>query len=99
MFAAEGRHGHHQWLVEFSTQPGDMELFANRLDAHLKELNSDYEAKRTKDIFLDGPEITIARSGLFDLWLASTGKRGGQRKVPRLSNDRALIAQMLELND
>lgn len=99
VYAAEGRHGHHQWLVEFAMPPADLRLFAERLDLHLKELNSDYEAKRYKGIFLDGPEVTVARQGLFDRWLASTGKRGGQRKVPRLSNDRVLIAQLLEMNN
>ena len=99
VFATEGHHGRHQWLVEFARRPGDLQQFASRLDAHLKELNSDYEAKRAKDIFLDGPEVTVAGQGLFDRWLASTGKRGGQRKVPRLSNDRAIISQMLEMNN
>lgn len=99
VYASEGQHGHHQWLIEFGCRPHDIKLFAERLDAHLKELNSDYEAKRYKNIFLDMPEITIARTGLFDRWLGSTGKRGGQRKVPRLVNDRAIISQMLEINN
>lgn len=99
VYAAEGKHGHHQWLVEFSTPPSDLQQFATRLDFHLKELNSDYEAKRYKDLFLDAPQITVARNGVFEQWLGSTGKLGGQRKVPRLSNDRAIISQILEINN
>lgn len=99
VYAAEGKHGHHQWLVEFSVPPKDTEQFAESLDSHLKELNSDYEAKRYKGIFLDGPEITVAREGVFERWLGETGKLGGQRKVPRLSNDRALISQLLDINN
>ena len=67
------------------------------LDQHLREANSDYDAKRTGDIFLAPPSLVIAPIGLFDRWLASTGKLGGQRKVPRLSNNRDLIEQMLRL--
>ena len=69
------------------------------LDQHLREANSDYDAKRTGDIFLDAPSLVIAPIGLFDRWLASTGKLGGQRKVPRLSNNRTIIDQMLALID
>ena len=66
------------------------------LDQHLREVNSDYDAKRTGDIFLVAPLLTIAPNGLFDRWLASTGKLGGQRKVPRLNNNRDIIEQMLQ---
>ena len=62
-------------------------------------MNSDYEAKRAGDIFLDAPTVVVARAGLFDDWLATTGKLGGQRKIPRLSNDRRIIEAMLKLND
>ena len=99
VYAAGGKHGHHQWLVEFSQLPADLQGFADSLDRHLKEVNSDYEAKRYKGLFLDGPEVVIAHKGLFDKWLGTTGKLGGQRKVPRLSNDRALISKLLEINN
>lgn len=99
VYAAGGKHGHHQWLVEFSQLPADLQGFADSLDCHLKEVNSDYEAKRYKGLFLDGPEVVIAHKGLFDKWLGITGKLGGQRKVPRLSNDRALISRLLEINN
>ena len=77
--------------------PNDTERFMQLLDSNLREVNSDYDAKRSGDIFLAGPSLVIAPSGLFDRWLASTGKLGGQRKVPRLSNDRKIIEQMLQL--
>ena len=67
------------------------------LDHKLREVNSDYDAKRTGNIFLDRLSVVEAPAGLFDRWLASTGKLGGQRKVPRLSNDRHLIEPMLKL--
>ena len=63
----------------------------------MREVNSDYDAKRKGDIFLAAPSLVIAPEGLFDRWLASTGKLGGQRKVPRLNNDRTVIEQMLAL--
>ena len=89
----------HQWLIEFSTQPDDLQRFARLLDARLQEVNSDYEAKRYKDITLQHLEIIQARSGLFNDWLKSKGKLGGQHKVPRLSNSREHIEELLHLNE
>ena len=97
VYAQDNRRGHHQWLIEFARQPVDTARFMQLLDQHLREANSDYDAKRTGDIFLDAPSLVIAPIGLFDKWLASTGKLGGQRKVPRLSNNRTIIDQMLAL--
>ena len=88
----------HQWLIEFSTPPDDLQRFARLLDARLQELNSDYEAKRYKDITLQHLEIIPARRGLFNDWLKQKGKLGGQHKVPRLSNSREQIEEMLGLN-
>lgn len=73
-------------------------LFEKILDEALQHENSDYAAKRSDSIFLDPLSVTIARPGLFDKWLASTGKLGGQRKVPRLANDRHIIDPLLNLN-
>lgn len=98
IYATEHSHGRHQWLIEFDTMPTDLDAFADRLDRALCDENSDYQAKRAGSIFLDRLEIIPARRGLFDDWLASTGKLGGQRKVPRLSNDRTTIEQMLRFN-
>ena len=99
VYAHGGDRGHHQWLIEFDGEPADVDRFMRLLDQHLRESNSDYDAKRTGDIFLAQPSLVIAPSGLFDRWLASTGKLGGQRKVPRLSNNRDLIEQMLAMID
>ena len=89
----------HQWLVEFSKAPADLQQFAAILDRKLQELNSDYEAKRYKDITLQPLEIVAARQGLFNDWLKAKGKLGGQHKVPRLSNSREHIDQLLAMND
>ena len=97
VYYSNSERGHHQWLIEFAQQPDDKERFIQLLDEHLREVNSDYDAKRTGDIFLAAPTMVIAPTGLFDRWLASTGKLGGQRKVPRLSNNREIIDQMLAL--
>jgi hypothetical protein len=97
VYSISGQSGHHQWLIEFAREPQDKERFMQLLDQHLREVNSDYDAKRRGDIFLLAPSLVIAPNGLFDRWLASTGKLGGQRKVPRLSNNRDIIDQMLTL--
>ncbi len=88
----------HQWLVEFVQEPQDLAGFAHILDETLQQVNSDYEAKRYKDITLQPLELVVARRGLFHDWLASKGKLGGQHKVPRLSNSRAHIEEMLIFN-
>lgn len=88
----------HQWLIEFNRRPQDLEQFATLLDRQLQTLNSDYEAKRYKDITLQRLEIVEARQGLFNDWLKQQGKLGGQHKVPRLSNSREHIEQLLKLN-
>ena len=89
----------HQWLIEFSKQPNDLAQFADLLDSRLQQLNSDYEAKRYKDITLQHLEIIPARQGLFNDWMKQRGKLGGQNKVPRLSNGREHIEQLLKLNE
>jgi hypothetical protein len=88
----------HQWLIEFSRQPKDLKQFAALLDKRLQEINSDYEAKRYKDITLQPLEIIEARQNLFNDWLKLRGKLGGQHKVPRLSNSRDTIEQLLAIN-
>lgn len=91
-------HCRHQWLIEFRRQPDDPARFAALLDGKLQELNSDYEAKRFKSITLQPLEVVTARPGLFNAWMKQRGKLGGQHKVPRLSNSREYIDQLLELN-
>ncbi len=89
----------HQWLIEFSKEPEDINTFAHILDQALQKINSDYEAKRYKDITLQPLEIIKARSGVFNDWLRQKGKLGGQHKIPRLSNKREYIEQILALNE
>ena len=88
----------HQWLIEFAIPPADFSAFATLLDQALQTINSDYEAKRYKDITLQELEIVPARKGLFDAWLKEKGKLGGQHKIPRLSNSRDIIEDMMRLN-
>ncbi|ERK39175.1 GH3 auxin-responsive promoter [Segatella baroniae F0067] len=89
----------HQWLIEFSKAPDDLKRFGNLLDRKLQEVNSDYEAKRFHDITLQPLEIVKAREGLFNDWLKLNGKLGGQHKVPRLSNSRKNMEELLQLNE
>lgn len=100
LYAHGSRKGRHQWLIEWDTPPTDIKAFAVTLDEELRKLNSDYDAKRSGNIFLASPEIISASRGLFDKWLKEAGnhKLGGQRKVPRLSNNRELMEKLLELN-
>ena len=88
----------HQWVIEFAQMPDSVEHFANVLDKSLQQINSDYEAKRFHDITLQHLEVVVAREGLFDDWLKSKGKLGGQHKVPRLANNRNIIDEVLEMN-
>jgi len=89
----------HQWLIEFSKAPADLTLFADLLDRKLQEVNSDYEAKRYKDITLQHLEIIPARQGLFNDWLKAKGKLGGQHKVPRLSNSREYVEELMAMGN
>lgn len=89
----------HQWLIEFSKEPADMNEFAYLLDTKLQSINSDYEAKRFHDITLQQLEVVKAKPGLFSEWLKKKGKLGGQHKIPRLSNSRKNIDELLEMNN
>ncbi|WP_055435592.1 GH3 auxin-responsive promoter family protein [Lacinutrix algicola] len=90
--------GAHQWLIEFKTPPKDIDYFNELFDNALKSLNSDYEAKRYSNMTLNKPKITIARTKLFYDWLKDNNKLGGQHKVPRLSNTRDYIDELLKHN-
>lgn len=98
VFAGNNSKGRHEWLIEFEKAPQSIEEFADRLDNALQDVNSDYQAKRYKGIFLERLSIVVGRKGVFETWLASTGKLGGQRKVPRLSNTRYPMDALLEIN-
>lgn len=97
-FVEGNKKAHHSWIIEFATLPADVADFAARLDKHLQEVNSDYEAKRYKGIFLDQLELHVAQPGLFNRWLKEKkGKLGGQIKIPRLSNSRKYLEELLTL--
>jgi len=98
IFMEEGKKGGHHWLIEFVKMPDDINKFRDILDLTLQKVNSDYEAKRYKDITLDKPELTVAKKNLFYNWLKAKGKIGGQNKVPRLANNRKYIDELLILN-
>ena len=89
--------GGHEWLIEFEQEPASLEYFKEVLDNALKSINSDYEAKRYKNLALDPPQIHAVPPGTFYNWMRSRGKLGGQHKVPRLANDRAYVDSILEI--
>ena len=98
LFFSEHSNGTHEWLIEFEKEPRSLEHFTIELDAALKETNSDYEAKRYKDIALRLPLVRMLPKGSFTKWLRSKGKLGGQHKVPRLSNERKILEEILKLS-
>jgi hypothetical protein len=97
VYFSDSGNGGHEWLIEFEKEPTDINHFAIELDSALKSVNSDYEAKRYKDIALRIPVVRSLSKGVFTTWLKSKGKLGGQHKVPRLSNDRKYIEEILAL--
>lgn len=96
IYMEEKQQGGHEWLIEFERAPADIADFNKCLDEALKNINSDYEAKRYKNITLQAPKVIVARPNLFHDWLASKNKLGGQNKIPRLANDRDLLEEMLK---
>jgi hypothetical protein len=94
VYFSNENNGAHEWLIEFDKEPESIHLFSYELDCALKNLNSDYEAKRHKDIALRMPLVKSLKKGVFTEWLRSKGKLGGQHKVPRLSNDRNYIEEI-----
>ena len=98
IFMSGKEKGAHEWIIEFKTPPKDMAHFEMLFDDALKSLNSDYEAKRFNDITLNKPKIHSARPNLFYDWLKKNNKLGGQHKVPRLSNSRDYVDELLQLN-
>ena len=97
VYFSKDSNGAHEWLIEFDKVPKDMHQFAIELDLALKNSNSDYEAKRHKDIALRLPIVHALRKGIFTQWLRNKGKLGGQHKVPRLSNERIMLEEILLL--
>jgi len=99
VFMSGREKGAHEWMIEFRKVPERLGDFTESLDRALKSLNSDYEAKRYNNMTLNMPKINIARENLFYDWLKSKDKLGGQHKIPRLSNDRAYLDELLQMND
>ncbi|MEO8771542.1 MAG: GH3 auxin-responsive promoter family protein [Ferruginibacter sp.] len=99
IYFTQNSNGAHEWLIEFEKMPQDINLFTKELDTALKAVNSDYEAKRHKDIALGMPKVHSLPKGSFTKWLRSKNKMGGQHKVPRLSNDRAILEEILSQNN
>ncbi|PWJ38433.1 GH3 auxin-responsive promoter family protein [Sediminitomix flava] len=97
IYLEQGKKGGHEWIIEFEKLPNDFDKFSKILDQRLQEINSDYEAKRYKDIALIRPKIHCAEQGLFYKWMAGRGKLGGQHKVPRLANSREYLDSILEM--
>ena len=96
VFMNEGVKGRHDWVIEFIDEPTDFKRFAVVLDETLRSINSDYDAKRTNDMALESPLIHMLEKGTFEEWLRLKGKLGGQHKVPRLSNSREFVEQLLQ---
>ena len=94
-----GSRGGHEWLIEFEKPPQNLEQFARLLDAELRKINSDYDAKRQHNLALTLPLVRAMPAGTFYNWMHSRDKLGGQHKVPRLSNSREIIEEILRLNN
>jgi len=99
VYFSENSNGAHEWLIEFEKEPDNFDTFIFELDDHLKQVNSDYEAKRHKNIALRLPVVHKLPAGTFTSWLRSKGKLGGQHKVPRLSNERTMLEEILSLKN
>jgi hypothetical protein len=94
----KGKRGGHEWVIEFKVEPDDMNKFTKLLDDTLREVNSDYDAKRNHDLALVAPKIHSVREGTFYRWMKKRGKLGGQNKVPRLFNTREYVDEILSLH-
>lgn len=98
IYFSEQANGAHEWLIEFEKEPHNLQQFIQELDTALKNANSDYEAKRYKNIALRLPVVRILQPGSFKKWLHTKNKVGGQHKVPRLSNERIILEEILLIN-
>jgi len=94
----ENNSGAHEWLIEFEKEPNNFEFFAAQLDENLKTQNSDYEAKRYNNFVLHFPLVQKMPANSFYKWLKTNNKLGGQYKIPRLSNDRKILEEILNLS-
>lgn len=97
VYLKDNQPGRHQWLIEFEKEPSDVQFFAKVLDGKLKELNPDYKAKRAGDLILGLPLVIVLEKGTFFAWMKKNNKFGGQHKVPRLSNNRDYVDELLKM--
>lgn len=97
IFMKDKEKGAHEWMIEFKNHPEDIQLFQKTLDENLQSLNSDYEAKRYNNMTLNLLKVNVARENLFYDWLKDNNKLGGQHKIPRLSNERAYLEQLKQM--
>lgn len=95
VYMGDDARGGHEWVIEFERMPDDLDTFVDRLDRTMRELNSDYDAKRTGDMALRRPVVHAVPPGTFHQWMKQRGRLGGQNKVPRLSNDREHLGPLL----
>ncbi|RAW03131.1 GH3 auxin-responsive promoter family protein [Pseudochryseolinea flava] len=97
VYLAEGKKGRHEWIIEFKVEPSNLETFSKVLDHTLRSVNSDYDAKRKHDMALIEPIVHVVEEGTFYNWMKRRGKLGGQNKVPRLSNSRDYVDDILKM--
>jgi len=97
IFMCDNHRGAHQWIIEFEKEPQDLDFFVTVLDNSLKTLNSDYEAKRHKNLTLEKPHVTSVPKDTFYKWMKNRQKVGGQNKIPRLANDRKYLDELLKM--
>ncbi|HEY0651565.1 MAG TPA: GH3 auxin-responsive promoter family protein [Chryseosolibacter sp.] len=97
VYLEKGKRGGHEWVIEFKKSPGSLMEFAKVLDSTLRQVNSDYDAKRKHDLALIGPKVHSVKQGTFYEWMKRRGKLGGQNKVPRLSNSREYVDEILAM--
>lgn len=97
LYMKNGVAGAHEWIIEFKQLPNDLERFTLKLDKTLRDINSDYDAKRSGDLILQPPKVNVVAEGTFARWYTSKGKLGGQHKIPRLSNERSYLDEILTL--
>jgi len=97
VFLEKGKRGGHEWIIEFKVKPKDLTVFSRILDENLRQINSDYDAKRKHDLALVGPKIHSVEEGTFYTWMKKRGKLGGQNKVPRLFNSREYVDDILKM--
>lgn len=99
VYLTNGDSGAHEWLIEFEQAPEDMAIFTDLLDDKLKEINSDYDAKRKGDYILKRPLVRVLPKGSFYRWMKFKGKLGAQQKIPRLQNDRKQLEEILQVTE